>query len=69
MVDHRDPDPALTDGKGFPLKMFALTVTEIEVTTVRSANVPVWRVTRVCAFMTLTILDTVGLFCSLVGLF
>ena len=36
MVDHRDPDPALTDGKGFPLKMFAPTVTEIELTTVRS---------------------------------
>lgn len=34
------PDPALADGKGFPLRMFAPTVTEIELTAVSHANVP-----------------------------
>ena len=33
-------DPAIADGKGFPLRMFAPTVTEIELTVVSHANVP-----------------------------
>ena len=36
----RDPDPTVVSGKGFPLSRFAPTVTEIELTVVRHANVP-----------------------------
>ncbi len=44
MTKDRDPDPAVTSGKGFPLRMFAPTVTEIELTAVSHANFPLWSV-------------------------